>query len=613
MGNRSGLGTIRARERGVRDLLALVFATLTAMGPELWIPVAARAGNPSGPVVATINGIQEQGLTRQDFALSGTTPLWVRAEGAGDSRGTAFIAQGWILDLQTRKPVWTMAGAEGSRDRKTDNWVSSGAVTLPAGVYAVYFAACGGTVPLNDLIRLFGLSIGHIEGNWGPTLKWNERGKPARWGITVQAMNAGYAPAPLPAQSPLPYPDAIVRLLGLPDKVVKRVRLDLLRTARIQVAFTGEYSRQGKGFSDVAWISQLSDFRRIWQPDYDASRPAGGDDKNRSLDETITLRPGSYLLTAATDASHAVGDWNAEPPWDPDAWGVAVSLPPDQDRAAVHVALDYSLPDPVLAIQRVGDNACIRKPFTVSRPARALVRCYGELGNEGGYADFGWIERTKDMTQVWSMVDTTAGYGGGAKKNRLLETILQLSPGSYNLCYATDDSHSYNNWNMEPPWEPDDWGISLAEIGEGKGGAVQFASVSPDHGAIHPGAPAGGPLVLTLAPARSDEERIKRFDVVDPVQVMLIAVGEGEDGEMMDYGWLSNDGTGEKVWEMTYDKTSPAGGAAKNREVQVRLRLPKGSYSLHFVTDDSHAFGDWNAAPPDEPQLWGITLVEQGP
>ena len=36
--------------------------------------------------------------------------------------------------------------------------------------------------------------------------------------------------------------------------------------------------------------------------------------------------------------------------------------------------------------------------------------------------------------------------------------------------------------------------------------------------------------------------------------------------------------------------------------------LPAGEYVVHYVTDDSHCFGQWNQEAPFEPERWGITI-----
>jgi hypothetical protein len=39
--------------------------------------------------------------------------------------------------------------------------------------------------------------------------------------------------------------------------------------------------------------------------------------------------------------------------------------------------------------------------------------------------------------------------------------ILKLNPGQYSLNYVSDNSHSYSQWNAEPPFDRDFWGIRI--------------------------------------------------------------------------------------------------------------------------------------------------------
>jgi len=59
---------------------------------------------------------------------------------------------------------------------------------------------------------------------------------------------------------------------------------------------------------------------------------------------------------------------------------------------------------------------------------------------------------------------------------------------------------------------------------------------------------------------------------------------------------------------MEVEDTEPAGGAEKNREVTRIIHLDAGEYVLHYRTDDSHAFGAWNAGPPNDPARWGVSV-----
>jgi hypothetical protein len=82
--------------------------------------------------------------------------------------------------------------------------------------------------------------------------------------------------------------------------------------------------------------------------------------------------------------------------------------------------------------------------------------------------------------------------------------------------------------------------------------------------------------------------------------------------EMCDYAWIENARTGGTIWRMVYGETMHAGGADKNRAVEGILRLPAGSYVLHYQTDGSHSFNDWNSAPPWDPVHYGVTLRRTG-
>jgi hypothetical protein len=42
-------------------------------------------------------------------------------------------------------------------------------------------------------------------------------------------------------------------------------------------------------------------------------------------------------------------------------------------------------------------------------------------------------------------------HAGGADKNRMIDTLISLPAGEYQLKYKSDDSHSYNRWNAKPP------------------------------------------------------------------------------------------------------------------------------------------------------------------
>ena len=68
---------------------------------------------------------------------------------------------------------------------------------------------------------------------------------------------------------------------------------------------------------------------------------------------------------------------------------------------------------------------------------------------------------------------------------------------------------------------------------------------------------------------------------------------------------------GDVVWEMTYRTTTHAGGSKKNRVFDKTVYLEKGEYEVHYQTDDSHAFNDWNDDAPDDRTHWGVTIYKE--
>jgi hypothetical protein len=111
-----------------------------------------------------------------------------------------------------------------------------------------------------------------------------------------------------------------------------------------------------------------------------------------------------------------------------------------------------------------------------------------------------------------------------------------------------------------------------------------------------------------LTEVRDDDQVQKTFSLDRESDVRIYALGEGTGGEMVDYGWIEDAASGRRVWEMTYRVTEHAGGATKNRRFDGVIRVPAGRYVVRYKTDGSHAFGNWNAAPPDDPEAWGITV-----
>jgi hypothetical protein len=217
-------------------------------------------------------------------------------------------------------------------------------------------------------------------------------------------------------------------------------------------------------------------------------------------------------------------------------------------------------------------------------------------------ADGGWIINAATREVVWDFNRQRTLHAGGAKKNQLFDGTIRLEKGDYLVYYASDDSHSYGHWNSGPPYEQDYWGITLWTTRKEDMGKV--ASFNPTQYK-------NASTIAEIVHVRDDEDRFQTFTLNQDTRLRVIALGEGSDGDMDDYGWIENTATGRTVWDMTYRNTTHGGGASKNRLFNDIIILPKGEYKVYYQTDSSHSYRNWNASPPGDQEKYGISIYKE--
>jgi CubicO group peptidase (beta-lactamase class C family) len=118
--------------------------------------------------------------------------------------------------------------------------------------------------------------------------------------------------------------------------------------------------------------------------------------------------------------------------------------------------------------------------------------------------------------------------------------------------------------------------------------------------------------IVRIEEVGNSEDLSEEFSLSEDTEVHVYAVGEIVPGRVYDSGWIEDAGTGETVWQMTEENTEHAGGAVSNRRADLVITLPAGTYRLRYRSDRGHAFGDWQAFPPDD-GFWGIAVFEAAP
>ncbi len=379
-------------------------------------------------------------LVKKAFSLSSTTTLHVYALGEG-YRERDLSDFGWIVDAQTRKRCWEMSWKNVSPAGGAEKNIGfSGDITLPRGEYVLYYVT----------------DDSHSFADWNDA----PPDDPLFYGVTVaiwdESARRNFKAIPYNEDRNL-----IVAITRVGDNQYRSEGFNLKSDCAVRIYAFGERSNSRAQMADYGTILDAKTRQKVWTMDLDRTYPGGGAPKNRFVDEVIPLSRGSYIVTYQTDDSHAYGEWNAGPPFDPEHYGISVmGVCSGFSGAMVSKYEEQRDKNIVAQIIRVGDNADKSERFSLSRPTRVRIYSIGEGQNREMY-DYGWIENAQTGNVVWEMTYGMTTYAGGGRKNRMVNTTVILDRGDYLLRFRSDDSHSFNNWNVDPPEDPQHWGITL--------------------------------------------------------------------------------------------------------------------------------------------------------
>jgi hypothetical protein len=405
---------------------------------------AVRPFDPDTPPVGALVHLAPLGdraSERVGFAVPDRTEVEVSGLVEYDDHHEVYVDRAWITNASTGEEVWSVDPGEA--------WHAGGAaknhqyrtfLDLDAGTYILHAYTDGS----------------HSFERWNDAPPWD----PRSWGVTLRDRGTGDGPELRLVSDPLE--DRLVAQIDrVGDASFVRKAFEVLNPIRVRMEGVGEIDPTEKPrYADFGWLERLPDGERIWTMDGQEGVHAGGAYKNRRVTSRLDLDRGIYILAYVTDSSHSYPNWNSGRPDEPDRWGVSIYADQPLDGEMVRTVDVKEVSPEILALAPTGDSTHRTQEITLTRPYRFRVVALGE-GVGGRMYDFGWIENADGGTDVWRMSFRDTRHAGGASKNRVADTILDLDPGRYRVHYETDGSHSFEHWNSSRPDHPELWGIVL--------------------------------------------------------------------------------------------------------------------------------------------------------
>lgn len=547
-------------------------------------------------------------LTSVGIELTKPGEVTIDAVGLRVPYSSSLSVYAWLIDSDTRKPVWILRRSGSRRDREADRKSSKllvhGEKTefLEKGRYELYmFAGDSWGVNIGSTGKDFLGFLGDVfDDESFDDYDLDDYFDKCYVRVESDELTAGDVKK---FEIDGSMPGALVQFNRMGDNEYVHQAFHLDHDMNIKIYALVEHPQGYKTPVDFGWIVNSATGERVWQPDRWNTERAGGGRKNRKFDDEIRLTKGDYVLHFVTDDSHSWERFNMNPPYDPINWGVTLLPGVDFDPAAFHLVEDTESDKPLVDFTRARDNEYLTQAFELKKPARIRIEAIGEYSErDRNFVDYGWIENAADGEPVWEMTEDNTAYAGGADKNRMFEGTIELPAGKYVANYVTDDSHSYRSWNAGQPYDVRAYGLALYPTKDFDYNSFARLNESDLEKSTD--------VLAKIVRVGDHARRTDRFTLDKESKVHIYALGEGRSGQMYDYAWIENDRNGDVVWEMTYRRTDPAGGADKNRRCDQTITLEPGNYAVHYVSDGSHSFGDWNAAPPRDQRNWGVTVTK---
>jgi len=243
---------------------------------------------------------------------------------------------------------------------------------------------------------------------------------------------------------------------------------------------------------------------------------------------------------------------------------------------------------------------------------------------------YGWIIESDTREPVWVLQSEDTRRYDGSRYIREYEDDVTLRPGRYEVYYFVGHPYMFSGTYINIDGL-DDLFDNLGVIFDGfdddddnDDGKYRYSSLDDveefmlsirgPEGSFEKFSPVdehGRNAIVNFTKVEDDFYEKKGFTLKKDMALNVIALGEysSSDRVFVDFGWIIDANSREKVWQMDKWNTSWAGGGRKNRSFVGDINLPAGDYIAAFSTDESHAFGEWNTAPPVDPLHYGLQIV----
>ena len=395
----------------------------------------------SGNELDLINLWQLKNDYYQKFHLKVEKDVKLNVYSLGEADRDGEYDFGRIVNFDTREKIWELNYRHSDHAGGAfKNRVIEETIDLEPGEYSVLYVT----------------DDSHAFRRWNMHPPYD----PLKWGLSLSLENAGDKQfVKISEMQEITDKNKIIDITEMRDGDYVSKGFTLKKAMDLHIYAIGE-GRSGDMF-DFARIVDANSRKEVWRMDYYDTESAGGADKNRMIDEVIHFEPGNYIVYYLTDDSHSYRDWNSTPPYDQKHWGITIYAKDDNYKESDVVEYVMEEDENILIrMTRIGDYEKKRESFKLDKEGKVHIYAVGE-GTHGDMYDYAWIENSETGRVVWEMTYRKTERAGGARKNRLFDDTVYLEEGEYDVYYRTDDSHSFEEWNDSPPYDPESWGITI--------------------------------------------------------------------------------------------------------------------------------------------------------